>query len=186
MNAAAISRKTWTDAELLALPESRRWELWDGEPRFMSPSGAWHSVLSGRIYASLLDFVESRRLGLVLDSSGGFRMADEFCFAADAAFVRRERLAADLDLDRFLPFAPDLVVEVLSPGNTIQELERKIRLCFEHGSSIAWLVLPGKRAVRIYASAASFETLGETDTLRGAPLLPGYALPLAQLFKPLF
>ena len=182
MSAQTITPQRWSDQALLALPEGR-WELRGGELRKLSPSGARHSVLSARLTAALIGFVEERSLGLVCDSSGGFRLDEDNCISPDAAFVRDERVPRETNLDQFLHLAPDLVVEVLSPGNTLREIEEKFRLCFHHGTRMAWLVFPQQQHVRVYRSLESFSTAGLNDALDGGDVLPGFSYPLARLFK---
>ncbi len=179
---AAVSSKTWTDDELLALPDAKHWELWDGALRTMSPSGALHSAVSLAIAAEIKWFVRQHRLGMAFDSACGFRLNPDYCFAADAAFVGKSRLAQVEKLDGFIPFAPDLAVEVLSPSNTLRELESKIALFFQYGCRLAWMIHPQRRTVREYRSGDTYRTLTVKASLLGDPVLPGFKLAIPDLF----
>ncbi len=77
---------------------------------------------------------------------------------------------------------PDLAVEVLNEGNTEQEMERKLKEYFLAGTRLVWFVDPESRTVRVYTSPEEPVTLKEGDTLSGADVLPGFALPLKELF----
>jgi Uma2 family endonuclease len=78
--------------------------------------------------------------------------------------------------------APGLVVEVLSPTNTAKEIDRKLRELFAAGCKLAWVIDPPTRTAKVYTSAKRFKELDEAGTLDGGKVLPGFALPLAELF----
>ena len=78
--------------------------------------------------------------------------------------------------------APDLAVEVISRGNTREEMERKLLDYFAAGVRLVWYVYPVMREVRVYTMPEAYVTLGGQDTLDGGDVLPGFQLPLATLF----
>ncbi len=77
---------------------------------------------------------------------------------------------------------PDLAVEVLSPSNTAREMADKLRDYFGAGVRLVWYVDPRDRSVRVYAAVDQVTTLRAGDNLTGDPVLPGFVLPLADLF----
>ena len=81
-----------------------------------------------------------------------------------------------------MPFAPDLAVEVLSPSNTVREMEQKIDLYFGAGSRMVWIVSPERRTVSVYTSPFEVRILREQDTLEGGDVLPGFSYELSKLF----
>jgi Uma2 family endonuclease len=81
--------------------------------------------------------------------------------------------------------APDLAVEVLSEGNTREEMERKLKEYFLSEVSVVWFVDPRNRTVRVYTSPDDVTELGEGDTLDGGDVLPGFSVPVARLFADL-
>jgi Uma2 family endonuclease len=81
--------------------------------------------------------------------------------------------------------APDLAIEVLSKGNTKGEMARKVREYFESGVRLVWVVDPKKKTLTQYASVRDKSVLGEDDTVEGGDVLPGFSLPLADLFAEL-
>jgi Uma2 family endonuclease len=177
-------QRTWTDDELLALPEAKFWQLIDGELIKMSPAGAEHGEICTRLLSATYVFVSRRRLGRVYDSSTGFRLDPDNCFSADISFVSAGRVASVLpNPEKFVQGAPDFAIEVLSPTDTIRAVERKIELFFRFGTGLMWFVLPRRRVVRLYTSGTDFTTLDVTGTLRAEPVLPGLSIPVREVFE---
>ena len=81
--------------------------------------------------------------------------------------------------------APDLAVEVLSPGNTRGEMQRKLKEYFFSEVELVWYIDPRKRRVRVFTSPDDVTELSETDTLTGGDVLPGFAVEVAVLFAEL-
>jgi Uma2 family endonuclease len=84
--------------------------------------------------------------------------------------------------DQIAPRLPDLAVEVKSPANTLSELREKAHYYLTHGTRIVWLVLPAKRLV-IVLTPTGEDILDATDTLSGGDVLPGFTLPVAEIFQ---
>ena len=104
-----------------------------------------------------------------------------WCGFADVAFVSQDRLPGR-PLPPILDLSADLAVEVLSPSNTKAEIARKLHEYFEGGTRLAWIVDHRAGTVRVHTSPTEFVTLTAADTLDGGAVLPGFALPLADLF----
>jgi len=186
---AAIDQagKIWTEADLQALPDNGcLHEVVEGE-LVMSPKNNFqHEQICERLNFALESFNRAHRLGAVFGSSMGFWMKSRNCRAPDVSFVLKERLIRlgfKPDAKTFFPGAPDLAVEVLSPGNTRAEID--VRLCefFESGAQIAWIVHPEEQTAAIYHSPADRLILGPNQSLDGERLLPGFSCPLADLFR---
>ena len=178
--------KIWTDEELMALPtDGGKRELHNGEI-IMSPAGSEHGHISVIIVAELERYIRQHRLGLVFDSSTGFRLDPEHCLSPDVAFVAKARLAGVRRPPRgFFPGAPDLVVEVLSPSDTVEQLHEKLFRYFLHGTRLAWVINPTERNAHVYRTPEAERLLRVTDALDGEDVLPGFRLPLAELFAEL-
>jgi Uma2 family endonuclease len=159
-------------------------ELIRGEVKRMSPGGGTHGRVCLKLGAVLLAFVEANDLGAVFGAETGFTVEydPDSVLGADAAFVTKERLQSVEDLDKFLPFAPDLAVEVLSKSNTVAEMDEKIALYFAAGSRQVWIVNPKRRAVSVYSSPTEVRILAGHETLGGGDVLPGFELKLSELF----
>ena len=101
----------------------------------------------------------------------------------DVSFVSWGRLPGRRPPKAPLPsLAIDLAVEVISKGNTRAEMARKLREYFEAGATLVWFVYPKNRTIRVYSSAKESVVLKDGDTLDGGAVLPGFALPVSELF----
>lgn len=181
--------KLMTADELLALPTygeggDRRYELIRGELKRMSPTKPLHGVICARVAGELYAHVRARKLGLVFGAETGFLVETnpDSVVGADAAYVSRDRLAGVESLDNFFPFAPDLAVEVLSPSNTVNEMDEKVALYFAAGSRAVWVINPKRRTVAVYSSPTEVRILTGNETLSGGDVLPGFTLELSELF----
>jgi Uma2 family endonuclease len=145
--------KQWMAAEefdeFVYRPENfeRRWELIDSQLLEVPPS-RYSSQIAAFISASLVMFVRPRGLGHVTGEGAGYIVAGN-CMSPDVAFVSKSR-QAELVRKGYNPIAPDLMVEVLSPGNTADETDKKIKACAK-ANVLLWIVDPNARSVRVYA-----------------------------------
>ena len=178
--------KVWTDEELMALPQDgHKRELLQGEI-IMSPAGSEHGRISFLIAAAIDRHASQRGLGVVFDSSTGFRLSPDDLLSPDAAFVGRARLTGMKRLPRgFFPGAPDLAVEVLSPSDTPGHTHEKLTQYFSHGTRLAWVINPAERNALVYRTPEADRLLRVTDALDGEDVLPGFRFPLAELFAEL-
>ena len=180
--------KVWTDAEFMALPDDgNRYELVKGELINMGNSGALHGYIAILLSAALFGLVTSRKLGVLLDSSTAFTMKNGNKRSPDIAFFAKERLQGLEELPTgFLEGGPDLVVEILSPGNTVAEIEDKIVEYFANGTRLLWVISPGQHYVLVYRSGYEPQRLLTSgDFLEGEEVVPGFTFPVADLFHKL-
>lgn len=101
--------------------------------------------------------------------------------APDAAFVVSERLA-DQPATGFFEGAPDLAIEVISPSETVDDVESKVIDFLEAGTQLVWLIYPRTQTVTVYRSLTDIEILTIEDKLDGGVLLPGFSVPLKEIF----
>jgi Uma2 family endonuclease len=185
--AASVERKVWTEAELQALPEDGYiHEVVDGELVMSPKNNSFHGKISAQLLIALGTFVMARKLGAVWDSSTGFWMHNRNCRAPDLSFITKERLRAlgFKSTDRsFIPGAPDLAVEILSPSNTRAEIDERLRDFFASGTQIAWIINPDTECVEVCHAPDKRKLLGSGADLDGEHLLPGFRYPIADLFK---
>jgi len=185
--AVATEKKLWTEAELQALPDDGyNYEVVNGE-LVMSPKNNFqHENLCGRLFLELANFNRQHRLGVVLGSNLGCWMNNRNCRAPDISFIPKARLQTlgfRPSTRKFLPGAPDLAVEVVSPSNTRAEIDERLKDFFASGAQIAWVVHPDEEFVEICHSPTDRKMLGVGAELEGEDLLPGFRYPIRDLFQ---
>jgi Uma2 family endonuclease len=173
--------------KFLQLPDENehRIELAKGrlvrEPR----PGAEHGWLVGNVFRELDSYVRERGLGLAIIETG-------FLLAVDPPTVRGPDVAlissANLPPGKipigFWTVAPDLAVEVVSPSNTVAEIQEKVLEYLAAGTQMVWVVDPRTRSVTTYGSLDEIRILTEADTVEGGEVIPGFRLEVADLFQP--
>ena len=181
----AITEQITTAEQLLRASGLGRCELVRGELIMMSPAGFQHGRIVGTINALLWEFVQEEALGVVTGAETGFHISrdPDTVRAPDVAFVRTERVPADEPLG-FFQGAPDLAVEVLSPSDRAGEVLAKVQDWLEAGCRAVWVVDPHTQTVSDYRSRSEVTVLTNTDTLTGGAVLPGFAVPVAEIFAP--
>jgi Uma2 family endonuclease len=145
-------------------------------------AGWKESVLTAWLGHKIMAYLEGNDLGAVVGAACPVRLGAGLVRVPRLAFVFWENLPSDDALSDILDLAPDLAVEVISPSNTAREMARKRREYFRAGTRLVWQVYPDRKEVEVYTSPARFRTLGLADTLDGGGPLPGFRLPLADLF----
>lgn len=178
------TKRYWTDNELMSLPkDGRKYELIDGD-LLLSPVGMTHSDVCIHISTLLNNFVRPRKLGKVFDSSMGFRLSRSVLLSPDVSFVSKARLAEILVApEKFLYGAPELVVEVLSPSDTLRIIEDKLDKYFEHGTRLAWVVDYKRKTVSVHTLEGIRRLTKPNDVLDGGEVLPGFRCRLRQIFN---
>jgi Uma2 family endonuclease len=174
-----------TAADLLRLPaDGRRYELIRGELRQMTPAGSMHGRLVMRIAARLFHHVEAHNLGTVYAAETGFQLAQDpdTVRAPDVAFVSRQRLRSVEETEGYWPGAPDVAVEVISPSDRYTDVQDKVVDWLEAGSRMVIVVNPRQRVVTVYHSRTDIVMLTEADTLAGGDVIPGWQLPINEIF----
>lgn len=175
---------TATKDDLLK-PENKNCELVD-ETLVEKPMGMRESLLAIWIGHLLQNHVHLRNLGLITGADGTYEVLLGLVRLPDVAFVSWDRLPGRRVPDEPIPnVVPDLAIEVLSPSNTAKEMARKRGEYFRAGVRRVWEIDPRTRTARVYTSETAVTDLTSTDTLDGGPVLPGFSLPLAQVFAEL-
>ena len=182
-----IQAKQTTAEELLNMPDDGfRYELVRGELRRMAPAGSEHGYLALRIASRLERHVDANGLGRAYTAETGFKLASDpdTVRAPDAAFVRRERVESVGRAVGYWPGVPDLVVEVVSPNDRHSEVVEKALAWLEAGCRMVLVADPERRTVTVYRSREDIRIL-EADageTVDGADVVPGWRLPVAEIF----
>lgn len=172
-----------TAEQLLATPGLGRCELVRGELIMMTPEGFEHGCIAAALCSRLSVFVRQEKLGLVTGAKTGFqiRRDPDTVRAPDVGFVRAERVPPTRTRG-FFQGPPDLAVEVLSPDDRASEVLAKVNDWLAAGCLAVWVVDPAKRAVSVYRKEAQTITWGTADELSGGDLLPGFRLPVGEIF----
>jgi Uma2 family endonuclease len=170
--------------ELFRRPDLNPCELVDGRVVPMTPTGCTHGVIEARLVAKLLAYAEARGSGKALAGEVGIyiRRNPDTVRAADALFISDERFARR-GPSGFLDAAPELVVEILSPEDRWSEVMAKLGDYFSLGVDLIWVVDPKLRKVFAYRSLTDVEQFEPGQVLANEALLPGFALPVADLFR---
>jgi Uma2 family endonuclease len=132
---------------------------------------------------ALQNFVEPGDLGVVTGPDGMIRFPDNLVRMPDVAFAAWERFPNDeIPAEPVPEIVPDLAVEILSPGNTRGEMSRKLREYFNAGVRLVWFVDPKAKTVTVHTSPGRSKVLPTSGTLDGGKVLPGFEMPVANLF----
>ena len=177
---------TATEADVLAAleePRKRICELIDGVlvEKDMSTTEGY---LAGHILRRMGAFAEDEHdLGLVFPGDTLLKLRPGLVRAPDACFIPWDRIPDEsLPKDAIASLVPELTVEVITPNNTSEEIHQKLTDYFSTGCKLSWVIDPDAKSAKVYTSSKRFKELNESGTLDGGKVLPGFKLPLAELF----
>jgi Uma2 family endonuclease len=177
-----------TAEQLLKMPDDgQRYELVAGQVRKMAPAGWEHGIVGGRLHGLLTHHVLKCELGEVFLAETGFVLArnPDTVRAPDIAFIEKHRVAAAPREEAFWPGAPDLAVEVVSPSDTVNEVDEKVKAWLDAGTRLVWVVNPKGRNVTVYRSSTDLEILTENNELSGENIVPGFRCRIGEIFRSL-
>ena len=184
---AVTTELRWTSADLEVLPDDgKRYEIIDGE-LYVSKQPHWHHQFACTRLLRFLDEWNDQTGAGVANMAPGLIFGESDDVAPDVVWISHERLKHALGPEGRLHAAPELVVEVLSPGSTNERRDReaKLKLYSRRGVQEYWIIDWRQRQVEVYrreqAALRLAETLYEEDDLRSA-LLPGFGQPIKNLF----
>jgi Uma2 family endonuclease len=184
----SVQVKLMTAEELWALPqvEGVRYELVEGALiEMVGGTGGLHGVLEASIACHLSSFVRQHDLGYVTGASGAFILArnPDVVRISDAAFISKARMPKPIP-ERFLPLAPDLAVEIVSPNDSALEMRRSIHDYLRHGAQMVWVIYPELCLIDCHYLDHA-RSLEDDAVLEGGDVLPNFRLPLRALFADL-
>lgn len=186
-----VIREKWVTAdefwEFIQLPENagRRLELVEGVICEMSPAGGEHGEVIVELTLLIGNFVKQHQLGRVTAAETGYILFQnpgdrDTVRGPDVGFISKERAPQPLG-ERFVPVAPDLAVEVVSPWDRADEVEAKVLEYLRYDVRLVWVVYPASHTIMVH-TAASIRRLTAEDTLDGGDVLPGFAVKVSEIF----
>jgi Uma2 family endonuclease len=173
----------YTYEDYARLPDDRRYEVIDGELYLTPAPTPYHQIVKGRIERLLQDHVEEAKLGMVLDAPCDVVLSQFDVLQPDIFFISTGRLA--VIGEKYISDAPDLVVEVLSPGTRKRDRFIKSKRYARFGVREMWIADPRKRTIEVFVNTDDGfrrEALYAGDDVLRSPLLPGLEVPLARVF----
>lgn len=181
---ATTVTKLMTAEELQDMPDDGyRYELVRGEVRKMAPPGFYHGVNGNRIARTLIPHVSGNGLGEVPFPNPGFILGREpdLVREPDVCFIRQERVDAVGYTRGYFPGAPDMVVEIVSPNDRYVDVQEKVDDWLAAGTRLVIVVNSRNRTVNVHTPEGAL-TLTEADTLDGGDVVPGWRMPVADIF----
>ncbi len=163
--------------------DQKRLELIRGVIVEMAPTDDVHGLLAAWLLYMIMGHVLAHDLGDVAAAETGYVLfagPPQTVLAPDIGFVskaRRSQLTG-----KYYPIAPDLAVEVVSPGDTARDVREKVELYLQYGTSLVWVVYPDSRLVDVFRPGQPAEKYGVDRELDGGNVLPGFRLPVKDLF----
>lgn len=164
--------------------DDARYELVKGVLRKMPSAGFEHGICAAEIGSRLNVHVKTHQLGYVCGAETGFKIAQnpDTVRAPDAAFVRQTSIERQGIVKGYWEGAPDLAVEVISPGDTYAEVAEKVEEWLTAGCTMVWVINPRRETVEVYRSNEDFTVLRGTDILDGGDVVEGFQCQVQDIF----
>lgn len=177
--------KIYTEEDLLQMPANARYELIRGELCPMPENSAEHGSRTDRLASRVSVFVQDNDLGECFAAETRFTIEKnpDTTLGPDFAFVTKDRLPEKLPRRGYLPLAPDIALETVSPNDTKHEINLKVARWLQAGTRIVWVLDPETEMLTVHRTGEIPRTLGFKDTLSGEEVLPGFEIPLAKIFR---
>lgn len=175
-----------TADEFLMMPDDGLLhELVRGEVVTMSLPGGEHGEVAGEIFWRITNQAKSAKLGKTYAAETGFLIErdPDTVRGPDVAFVRAERLHEITNPKKYIPFAPDLAVEVRSPNDRSDQVDEKVQEWLAAGSRAVWTADPAAKTVTVYRPGVEPITLTEDEIIDGGDVLPGFACRVGLFFS---
>ena len=174
-----------TADDLLRLySEGVRGELVRGVLHETMPSGEEHGWIVASLIGEIGPFIKPQRLGRLIASDAGvwLQRDPDTVREPDIAFTRAERLPPGPPSRGYAEVVPDLVVEVVSPRDTVEDAADRAAMWLDYGVQLVWVVHPASRTIDVHRPDAVLTTLTEGDRLGGEDVLPGFSCSVAAVF----
>jgi Uma2 family endonuclease len=180
-----IQEKVATVDDLWALSHTgQHCELVRGVIVEMTPAGNLHGIIALEIGFLLRTYVKAHDLGYVTAAETGFVLSAEPATvrAPDVGFIAKARMPQPIP-EKYFPGAPDLAVEVISPGDSATDTRDTVLDYLRAGTRLVWIIYPTLRSADVYRSTETAQLVNSDGTLDGGDVLPGFTLPLRDVFQ---
>ena len=160
-------------------------EMIDGVPKEKHPMGLFANILATYLSTAINNFALPKKLGMAINETT-YKVNENNSRRPDVSYVEFAKLPAWeilLDDPPLLECAPNVAIEIVSPTNTIPEMDTRIENFFTSGVQLVWVVHPQSKQIYIYESTKNCKILEIGDVLDGGKVLPGFSLPLAEIFN---
>ncbi len=147
------------------------------------PTGALHGAITDELETRISAFVRENKLGRVFAAETGFIVSEGNVRGVDISFVGKAKIKEFGIPENFFPVAPDLAIEVISPGNTSAEIQEKIDEYLAAGTKLVWIVYPKQKMIQVHRQSNVINILRETDELDGEDVLPNFRVKLSEIFE---
>lgn len=177
-----------SDDELMAFSEANRpckvERLASGEILVMTPSGFENNLREAYVVHELFAWAEADGRGKAFSSNAGFNLPDGSTLSPDGGWLESSRLESltQDQRERYLPFAPDFVIEILSHSDSLAELDAKMKLWIANGARLGWRIDPYGGTVAIYSSGAAPQVLHRPEIVKGTGPVAGFELRAARIW----
>ena len=177
--------KLLTAEDLLRLDSKGvKGELIRGEFSETVSAGGEHGEVAFNFIGELWNFVKPRRLGRILGTNVGVILErdPDTVREPDVMFISAERMPLTVRARGYCEILPDIAVEIISHNDSIAEVDDKARMWHSCGVPLVWAAYPETRTIDVHRADGSITTLYEDDILDGGEILPGFAVPVSDVF----
>ena len=173
MTSEQLARRSFPD---------KRTELVRGRLVVREPAKLRHGIVAARMLSAIAVYLDANPIGIVAAADTGFTLErnPDTVRAPDVTYIRADRVPTD-EVVGFDELAPDLVVEVRSPGDRTRRIETKVRHWLSAGTLLVWQIDPRRRSGKVYRADGSVTALTEMDAFDGESVLPGFSVTLASV-----
>ncbi len=148
-------------------------------------TGIEHGEIAANFAGEIRSFIRPKGLGRVFTSDSGIRLerGPDTVREPDVGFISAVKLPLGTRVTGYSEIVPDLVVEIVSPSDTVRAMNDRAHMWLRYGVGMVAVTYPDTRTVDIYRQDGTIVTLSEDDTLDGDPVLPGFTLLVREVFE---
>jgi Uma2 family endonuclease len=155
-----------------------------GKLIIMSPTGSESGKRNGDLFGQIWYWNRQNKQGVIFDSSTGFKLSNGATRSPDVSWIAIERWNSLSEEQKrgFAPIDPDFAIELVSPTDSLEDLQQKMSEYISCGVKLGWLINPDAKEVEIYRLDRDKQVISNPTSLSGEELLPGLTLDLSEIF----